>query len=132
MGAHRWSYQHHIGPVPEGLVLDHLCRVRHCVNPDHLEPVTSRENTLRGEGFAAVNADEASLRASVAAIRERLALHTVVIHPRESAACATAAQHHTRSTQLVCVFLLQLHAAARTHANSHGRRARGLLHGGPH
>jgi len=56
VGAHRWSYQHHIGPVPEGLVLDHLCRVRHCVNPDHLEPVTNRENILRGEGLAAANA----------------------------------------------------------------------------
>jgi hypothetical protein len=42
--AHRWAY----GPVPEGLTLDHLCRVRHCVNPNHLEPVTSAENQRRG------------------------------------------------------------------------------------
>ena len=47
-GAHRWSYEHFVGPVPAGLDLDHLCRVRHCVNPDHLEPVTRRENLLRG------------------------------------------------------------------------------------
>ncbi len=46
--AHRFAYEMLVGPVPEGLQLDHLCRVRHCVNPDHLEPVTSRENTMRG------------------------------------------------------------------------------------
>lgn len=53
--AHRWSYEHHIGPVPKGLVLDHLCRVPLCVNPDHLEPVTQRENVLRGVGIPAKN-----------------------------------------------------------------------------
>jgi len=36
------------GPIPDGLTLDHLCRVRHCVNPDHLEPVTQTENRRRG------------------------------------------------------------------------------------
>lgn len=56
VAAHRWSYELHFGPVPNGLVLDHLCRTRHCVNPDHLEPVTSRENTLRGNTVAARHA----------------------------------------------------------------------------
>lgn len=46
--AHRVAYVLLRGPVPEGLQLDHLCRVRHCVNPAHLEPVTQRENLLRG------------------------------------------------------------------------------------
>ena len=46
--AHRVSYELHVGPVPDGLHLDHLCRVSRCVNPDHLEPVTLRENLLRG------------------------------------------------------------------------------------
>lgn len=45
--AHRISYELHIGPVPEGLQLDHLCRVRPCVNPAHLEPVTCAENLRR-------------------------------------------------------------------------------------
>jgi hypothetical protein len=51
--AHRLSYEAFVGPIPGDLTLDHLCRVRRCVNPEHLEPVTGRENTLRGESFAA-------------------------------------------------------------------------------
>lgn len=46
--AHRVSYELFVGPIPEGLSLDHLCRVRHCVNPAHLEPVTNAENLRRG------------------------------------------------------------------------------------
>lgn len=46
--AHRLIYRELAGEIPAGLVLDHLCRVRHCVNPDHLEPVTQQENVVRG------------------------------------------------------------------------------------
>lgn len=53
VGAHRVVYEELVGPIPDGLMLDHLCRVRHCVNPEHLEPVTNRENVLRGEGHSA-------------------------------------------------------------------------------
>jgi hypothetical protein len=48
--AHRAVYEMLVGEIPEGLVLDHLCRVRDCVNPDHLDPVTQRENAARGVG----------------------------------------------------------------------------------
>ena len=54
--AHRYAYERWVGPIPDGLELDHLCRNPTCVNPDHLEPVTHRENTLRGETIAAANA----------------------------------------------------------------------------
>lgn len=53
--AHRAYFETFRGPIAEGLTLDHLCRVRHCVNPEHLEPVTRRENTLRGISPVAKN-----------------------------------------------------------------------------
>lgn len=46
--VHRLAYEQAVGPIPVGLVIDHLCRVRACVNPAHMEPVTVRENTMRG------------------------------------------------------------------------------------
>lgn len=58
--AHRVSYELSVGPVPKGLVLDHLCRVRSCVNPAHLETVTNRENILRGTGAPARYARQAN------------------------------------------------------------------------
>lgn len=54
--AHRIAFTLERGTIPAGLVLDHLCRRRVCVNPEHLEPVTHAVNILRGNGFAGVNA----------------------------------------------------------------------------
>lgn len=54
--AHRVTYELFVGPIPAGLDIDHLCRNHGCVNPAHLEPVTRRENLLRGVGTTARNA----------------------------------------------------------------------------
>lgn len=60
MLAHRAAHELFIGPIPEGFTIDHVrargCQHRHCVNPAHLEAVTHRENTMRGDTLAAANA----------------------------------------------------------------------------
>jgi hypothetical protein len=55
--GHRVAYELAYGRIPDGMVIDHLCRVRRCVNPDHLEPVAQRENTMRSPiAMGALNA----------------------------------------------------------------------------
>jgi hypothetical protein len=54
--VHRIAYEAERGSIPEGLVLDHLCRNRGCVNPWHLEPVTNIQNVMRGVSAFAINA----------------------------------------------------------------------------
>jgi hypothetical protein len=60
--THRLAYEFAKGPIPDGLTIDHLCRVRACCNPDHLEAVTTRVNVLRGTGITAVNARKTHCR----------------------------------------------------------------------
>lgn len=69
-GAHRVGYRLLVGEIPEGRQLDHLCRERRCINPAHLEPVTRRENILRGISFSA---------------RHAVATHCVQGHPFDEA-----------------------------------------------
>ena len=56
--SHQLAYELLVGPVPRGLELDHLCRNPRCVNPAHLEPVTHRDNILRGTAPIAINSQK--------------------------------------------------------------------------
>lgn len=56
--VHRFAWELLVGPIPDGLDIDHLCRNRRCVKPSHLEPVTRRENLLRGVGVVATRAKQ--------------------------------------------------------------------------
>lgn len=66
--AHRWAYQYMVGEIPGGLFLDHLCRVRCCVRPDHLDPVTHAENVRRGDAPAATRARHLASRERLKAV----------------------------------------------------------------
>ncbi len=58
--AHRVAYECMVGPIPPGLVIDHLCRNPRCVNPEHLEPVTHAENIRRGNSLIVTLARQAA------------------------------------------------------------------------
>lgn len=60
--AHRMAYQSRRGPIPKGMILDHLCRNKLCVNPDHLEPVSNAVNTQRGDAAKLTEADVIEIR----------------------------------------------------------------------
>ena len=62
ISAHRLVWEATNGPIPHGLSLDHLCRNPACVNPHHLEPVTHKENCLRGVGITAINSKKNTLQ----------------------------------------------------------------------
>lgn len=84
--AYRWAWTNARGPVPEGLELDHLCRVRRCVNPDHLEPVTHAENRRRARKTHCLRGhalDEAN----------------TYIRPNGYGACRECLRRHARATR---------------------------------
>lgn len=60
--VHRLTWEQFRGPIPEGLTIDHLCRVRHCCNPEHLDVVTQQVNVLRGNSLSARRARQTHCR----------------------------------------------------------------------
>lgn len=92
--AHRKVYQLLVGPIPPGLQLDHLCRVRGCVNPAHMEVVTQRENLLRSQGCAAVNARKTECNRGHPLSGQNLA---VTARGRECRVCVHASQQRVNA-----------------------------------
>jgi hypothetical protein len=89
--THRFAYEQLVGPVPGGLQLDHLCRNTRCVNPVHLEPVTPRENKLRGTGITAINAKKTHCVRS-----HEFTPENTYIYPNGKRSCRTCIRWHGR------------------------------------
>lgn len=90
--AHRFSYEAFRGPIPDGLFLDHLCRVHSCVNPDHLEAVTPRVNVLRGQTICRANAEKTHCLHGHAFSAE----NTYIVPRTGERACRTCARTNDR------------------------------------
>jgi len=89
--AHRIGYRLLVGPIPAGLEIDHLCRVRSCVNPAHLEPVPHRVNVLRGDADAARNARKTHCPQGHAYTIENMLVRTRLAGKRVCRICDKAA-----------------------------------------
>lgn len=79
--VHRFVYENVVGPI-ESETLDHLCKVRSCANPDHLDPVSLKENLLRGDGGPARNARKTRCKNGHALSGENLVIQTYRGHKR--------------------------------------------------
>lgn len=92
--AHRVAYCLMKGGIPKGLDLDHLCRNRRCVNPDHLEPVSRRENLLRGETLPAANAKKTHCAKGHQLSGENLVLAQLRVGKRACRICFNESMRH--------------------------------------
>lgn len=89
--AHRVAYEAAYGPIPDGMVIDHVCRVRNCVKPEHLEPVTVAENNRRGRHAAALKVGDVCINGHV--IAQDSDLYHRPTGAVECCACRASAKH---------------------------------------
>jgi hypothetical protein len=94
--VHIFAYELLVGPIPEGLKLDHLCRNRSCCNPAHLEPVTNRTNILRGVSPAAQNA-----RMTVCSRGHELSGANLYVSPKGKRQCVECRRLRMRSRKMI-------------------------------
>lgn len=96
--AHRVSYEALVAPIPDGLVIDHLCRVRHCVNPAHLEAVTNAENIRRGESKPPASQNNRSALKSHCTNGHAFSGDNLRISPRGTRVCRTCQRTYSRES----------------------------------
>ncbi len=97
--AHRLTYELLVGPIPAEYTIDHKCRVRCCVNPDHLEAVTRTENVMRGEGACAKHARKTHCPQGHEYTPENTYLFRTGRHCRTCHSALTLAAYHKRKNQ---------------------------------
>lgn len=118
MRAHRVVYELLTGPIPDGLVLDHICRTRHCVNPAHLDPVPQYTNCMRGVSIPAVNARKTRCKRG----HEFTPENTYIIPSTGSRVCRTCRTAYRHATQeRARARQRDLYAARKDHTATSGR-----------
>jgi hypothetical protein len=95
--THRFAYTVFVGAIPEGLQLDHLCKVRACCNPDHLEPVTCRENLLRGDTITASQVAQTHCKNGHPLSGDNLYARPDRVNGRDCRTCRSAAKARARA-----------------------------------